>query len=73
MKKINESGSFDGEHHHGFRPKHSTRTAVLELQRCIAEGLETKKEVITCSIDLLAMFDVLRRDMFVKNNKKLGR
>jgi hypothetical protein len=62
LKKINEEGSFDGEHQHGFRQYHSTTTAILDLQRIIARELDDKKECMVYSVDLSAAFDLLRKD-----------
>ena len=44
LKRINEKTSMDGEHQHGFRSKHSTTTAVLDIQRILAEELDKKRE-----------------------------
>ncbi len=67
LRRINEDANVDGIHQHGFREKHGTATAVLDLQRIIAEHLDQKQECMIYSVDLSAAFDMLRRDTFIRN------
>lgn len=62
LKKINDEGMHDGDHQHGFRKFHSTTTAILDLQRILAQELDSKRECMVYSVDLSAAFDLLRKD-----------
>ena len=69
LNRINEYGMLDGEHQHGFRPKHGTATAILNLQRIVAGKLDENKDCIVYSVDLSAAFDMLRRNTFIESVK----
>jgi hypothetical protein len=64
LQKINQEGSFDGDHQHGFRPHHSTTTAILDLQRIVSGNLDNNLQNLVYSVDLSAAFDMLRKDTF---------
>lgn len=59
-----ELGGQEGDHQHAYRDKHSTTTALLELQNSIAKNMEKKLWVATYSMDLSAAFDMLRPEIF---------
>jgi hypothetical protein len=65
LNKINATGDHDGSHQHGFKAKHSTSTAILEIQQALAERLDSDKDCIVYSLDLSAAFDMLRRKTLV--------
>jgi len=47
---------------HGFRKRHSTTTAVVEIVDSICEARENKNLVAIYSADLTAAFDILRKE-----------
>ena len=51
---------------HGFKAKHSTITAMLELQNKIATALDKNEYAAAISIDLSAAFDVVDHDLLIK-------
>jgi len=51
-----------GRSQHGFRPNHSTNTAVSTVISEISEHLDNKDTVICYSADLTAAFDLLRKE-----------
>jgi len=57
---------------HGFRSKHSTDSAIVELINNISERLDEKKEVAVYSCDLTAAFDLLRKEILVPILQKKG-
>ncbi len=59
-----ETYGLEGDSQHGFRKRHSTTTALIEIQSFIAQCLDKNLFVIAYSIDLRAAFDVLRPDIF---------
>jgi len=61
----------DGLHQHGFKPNHSTTTAMLTLQEIISTKLDEKKHVVVYSLDLSAAFDMLRVDIFANMFKDI--
>lgn len=66
LNEINRRhGGLEGNHQHGFRSGHSTSTALLDIQKGIAEELENNRMCILYSIDLSAAFDLLRKETFL--------
>jgi len=53
-----------GDNQHGFRAKHSTTTALLEVQSALATSMDNGKYTLVYSVDMSAAFDLLRPDMF---------
>ena len=61
----------DGDNQHGFRSYHSTTTATLEVQDCLAASLDDNKPCLIYSVDLSAAFDLVRPGIFVKKAQKV--
>jgi len=57
---------------HGFRPKYSTDSTIVELVNEISERLEEKKEVAVYSCDLTAAFDLMRKEVLVDVMREKG-
>ncbi len=54
----------EGQHQHGFRSNRGTNPALLEIQNIIASALDSNRHAITYSIDMSALFDLLRSGIF---------
>jgi len=54
----------EGSHQHGFKPNHSTSTAMLEIQAAIIRELDASRDCLLFSVDLSAAFDLLRPKTF---------
>ena len=52
--------------HHGFRPKHSTATAMIQLYDLWARGAEDKEFTAALLLDLSAAFDVVNHKLFLE-------
>ena len=52
--------------HHGFRPKHSTATAMIQLYDLWARGAEDKEFTAALLLDLSAAFDVVNHKIFLE-------
>ncbi len=50
-----------------FQGKHSTTTAILEIQQAIASSLDSGYDCMIYSVDLSAAFDMLRRKTLVND------
>ncbi|MBF0208930.1 MAG: reverse transcriptase family protein, partial [Oligoflexia bacterium] len=74
LKDFEENFKIDltGTSQHGFKSKHSTITAGLELQSKIANKLDKGEYVVVSSFDLSAAFDVVNRNLLVKRMKVAG-
>jgi hypothetical protein len=70
LNQISETET-DGEHQHGFRPGHSTSTAMVEVQSILANELDANKTCLIYSVDLSAAFDLVRPGVFVKKALKV--
>ena len=57
---------------HGFKAKHSTKTAMLDLQYKIATALDNNEYAATVSLDLSAAFDVVNHELLIKRLQILG-
>ncbi len=67
LLKMNEYGDLEGEHQHGFKPRHSTTTAILDIQRILAKNADEGYNSMIYSVDLSAAFDMLRRKTLIKD------
>jgi len=72
LRKINELGDLEGCHQHGFKSKHSTSTAILDIQKALSERLDIGHDCIIYSVDLSAAFDMLRKNTLVAELKDSG-
>jgi len=61
--------ALEGAHQHGFRPNHSTVTAMMEIQSLIADSLDKNEMVLMYSTDLSAAFDMLRPGVLMNTIK----
>jgi len=66
---VKMSTKADGINQHGFRSGHSTTTAAIEIQNCIADVLDRGKECLIYSVDLSAAFDLIKPGIFVNKAK----
>ena len=64
--------SLTGIKQQGFKKKHSTLTAMLELQNEIAEHLDHDEYAAMISLDLSAAFDVVNHDLLIKRLRIKG-
>lgn len=53
-----------GEHQHGFRTKHSTTTAMMEIRSELARSMDDGLCTAIYNLDMSAAFDLLRPDSF---------
>ena len=57
---------------HGFKAKHSTATAMLEIQSKISNALDNDEYAAVVSLDLSAAFDVVDHSLLIKRLQKLN-
>ena len=57
---------------HGFKAKHSTITAMLEIQNEIANALDNNEYAAVTSLDLSAAFDVVNHDLLMNRLRVMG-
>ena len=57
---------------HGFKTKHSTVTAMLEIQNKLAKALDKNEFAALISVDLSAAFDVVDHDLLIKRMQTLN-
>ena len=57
---------------HGFKSKHSTITAMLEIQNKMANALDNNEYAALISIDLSAAFDVVDHSLLIKRLQTLN-
>jgi hypothetical protein len=67
LARMNCFGDLEGAHQHGFKPKHSTATAILDLQRIISEERDSGNDCAIYSIDLSVAFDMLRKNTLIRD------
>ena len=74
VNELEESNNtcFTGTRQHGFKKKHSTLTAMMELQSEIAEHLDNNEYVAMVSLDLSAAFDVVNHNLLIKRLRIKG-
>jgi len=65
IEKLDQD-ALHGIHQHGFRPSHSTVTAIAEIIDNISESRDQKNVVGIYSVDLTAAFDLLRKEKLVE-------
>ena len=68
QERVDLTGSFQ----HGFKVKHGTETACLDIQSRIAEMCDHGETVALSTIDLTAAFDVVNHELLQKRLKILG-
>ena len=61
QERVNLTGDFQ----HGFKPRHSTETACLDIQSRIAEKCDNGEYVAISPIDLSAAFDTLSPELLL--------
>ena len=57
---------------HGFKHKHSTKTAGLKLQSIIARALDGDNYALMATLDLSSAFDVVNVELLLKRLKIMG-
>ena len=84
VSKIIESAVFDQtfthfnnnklwhSNHHGFRPNHSTATALAQLQKIWIDGAENKTLTAALLLDLSAAFDVVDHRILIEKLNLYG-
>ena len=71
IAKLNDI-DLTNKNRHGFKSKHSTTTAMLELQHKIAKALDNGEYATVISLDLSAAFDVVDHRLLIERLKKLN-
>lgn len=66
---ISRNGSIP-DFQHGFRARHSTETALIQLIDQIATGLDEGKHVLVASLDLVGAFDTIAREVLLRKLEK---
>ena len=61
-----------GKSQHGFKPKHSTLTAGLQLQTLISKAVDEDMYTLMASLDLSAAFDVVNIELLLKRMEVTG-
>ena len=54
------------QNHHGFRPNHSTATAITQLYDIFIRGAENKELTAALLLDLSAAFDVVDHQLHLQ-------
>ena len=74
IKNIEKTSQIDltGKSQHGFKAKHSTLTAGLQLQSLIARAVDGDSYALMASLDLSAAFDVVNVELLLKRLKIIG-
>ncbi len=67
MSRINARGELDGPHQHGLKARHSTTSAILDVQKEIVRRLDNDQDCMVHSVDLSAAFDMLRKNTLMKD------
>ena len=62
----------NGKSQHGFKRKHSTATAGLQIQALLARATDGDMYSLMASLDLSAAFDVVNVELLLKRLKILG-
>ena len=52
---------------HGFRPRHSTETALLSVTDSILTATDRREISMLCLVDLSKCFDVINHEILIKN------
>ena len=74
IKKLDKFNNVDltGKSQHGFKHKHSTKTAGLKLQSIIARALDGDNYALMATLDLSSAFDVVNVELLLKRLKIMG-
>ena len=60
------------ESQHGFKPKHSTLTAGLQLQTLISRAVDGDMYALMASLGLSAAFDVVNIELLLQRLNVIG-
>ena len=74
IEKIQQLKKLDltGKPQHGFKKKHSTKTAGIKLQSILARALDDNNYAIMATLDLSSAFDVVNVDLLLIRLKVMG-
>ena len=61
-----------GKSQHGFKPKHSTLTAGMQLQTLISKAVDEDMYALMASLDLSAAFDVVNIELLLERMVVIG-
>lgn len=64
LQRLENQIDLVGENQHGFRARHSTTTAMLDVQNNLGTSMDASKFTLVYSVDMSAAFDLLRADTF---------
>ena len=70
--EIDQKVDLTGKSQHGFKAKHSTLTAGLQIQSLIASALDGDSYGLMASLDLSAAFDVVDVQLLLKRLEIIG-
>ena len=70
--EISNNVDLTGKSQHGFKPKHSTLTAGLQIQSLIARATDSDMSVLMASLDLSSAFDVVNVGLLLKRLEIIG-
>ena len=74
IKKLESLNKIDltGKPQHGFKNKHSTMTAGMQIQYLIARALDDDEYALMASLDLSSAFDVVNVELLLKRLRIMG-
>ena len=74
IKKLESLNKIDltGKPQHGFKNKHSTTTAGMQIQYLIARALDDDEYALMASLDLSSAFDVVNVELLLKRLRIMG-
>src|SRR5436190_1977515 len=56
----------------GFRPKKSTKSALVQFIEKVINALDSKENVLSCFFDLCKAFDLVRHEILLMKMQKIG-
>ena len=72
MIEKEENVDLTGDFQHGFKTKHNTQMAGLQIQSLIARAVEGDSFVLMASLDLSSAFHVVNVKLLIKSLEIIG-